>query len=71
MDYVAEVARLVGADSVGYLSVDRLLSAVGEDRDSYCATVFPVPLAEEGSAQAPREGPGIDLLVGGDRPTRV
>ena len=52
---VAEIARFVGADSVGYLSQEGLLSAVAEDRNRYCSACFsgnyPVPLPEEGRDQ--------------------
>jgi len=52
---VAEIAKFVGADSVGYLSQEGLLSAVAEDRDRYCSACFsgnyPVPLPEEGRDQ--------------------
>jgi amidophosphoribosyltransferase len=52
---IAEIAKFVGADSVGYLSHEGLLSAVAEDRDRYCSACFsgnyPVPLPEEGRDQ--------------------
>jgi amidophosphoribosyltransferase len=52
---VAEIARFIGADSLGYLSQEGLLSAVEEDRDRYCSACFsgnyPVPLPEEGRDQ--------------------
>jgi amidophosphoribosyltransferase len=35
-----EIARFVGADSLGYLSQEGLLSAVAEDRDRYCSACF-------------------------------
>ncbi len=52
---IAEITRFVGADSVGYLSQEGLLSAVAEDRDRYCSACFsgnyPVPLPDEGREQ--------------------
>jgi amidophosphoribosyltransferase len=52
---IPEIARFVGADSVGYLSVEGLLSAVEEDRSRYCSACFsgcyPVSLPEEGREQ--------------------
>ncbi len=52
---IAEITRFVGADSLGYLSQEGLLSAVGEDRNRYCSACFsgnyPVPLPEEGRDQ--------------------
>jgi len=52
---IAEITRFVGADSLGYLSQEGLLSAVAEDRDRYCSACFsgnyPVPLPEEGRDQ--------------------
>jgi amidophosphoribosyltransferase len=52
---IAEIARFVGADSIGYLSQEGLLSAVAEDRNRYCSACFsgnyPVPLPEEGRDQ--------------------
>jgi len=52
---IAEITRFIGADSLGYLSQEGLLSAVAEDRDRYCSACFsgnyPVPLPEEGRDQ--------------------
>ncbi len=52
---IAEITKFVGADSVGYLSQEGLLSAVAEDRNRYCSACFsgnyPVPLPEEGRDQ--------------------
>ena len=52
---IAEIARYIGADSLGYLSQEGLLSAVAEDRNRYCSACFsgnyPVPLPEEGRDQ--------------------
>ncbi len=52
---IAEITRFVGADSLGYLSQEGLLSAVAEDRNRYCSACFsgnyPVPLPEEGRDQ--------------------
>jgi amidophosphoribosyltransferase len=35
-----EIRRYIGADSLGYLSLDGLLSAVGEARRSYCTSCY-------------------------------
>jgi amidophosphoribosyltransferase len=52
---IVEITRFVGADSLGYLSQEGLLSAVEEDRPRYCTACFsgsyPVPLPEEGRDQ--------------------
>jgi amidophosphoribosyltransferase len=52
---VSEITDFIGADSLGYLSQEGLLSAVAEDRDRYCSACFsgnyPVPLPEEGRDQ--------------------
>jgi amidophosphoribosyltransferase len=52
---IAEIARYIGADSLGYLSQEGLLSAVAEDRNRYCSACFsgnyPVALPEEGRDQ--------------------
>jgi amidophosphoribosyltransferase len=52
---VSEIAEFIGADSLGYLSQEGLLSAVAEDRDRYCSACFsgnyPVPIPEEGREQ--------------------
>ena len=52
---IAEITRFIGADSLGYLSQEGLLSAVAEDRNRYCSACFsgnyPVPLPEEGRDQ--------------------
>jgi len=52
---IAEIARYIGADSLGYLSHEGLLSAVAEDRNRYCSACFsgnyPVALPEEGRDQ--------------------
>jgi amidophosphoribosyltransferase len=52
---IAEITRFVGADSLGYLSQEGLLSAVAEDRHRYCNACFsgnyPVPLPELGRDQ--------------------
>ena len=45
---IEEIRRFVGADSLGYLSVDGLLSAVSGDQGSYCTGCFtgnhPIPV---------------------------
>jgi len=35
-----EITKYLDADSVGYLSIDGLLSAVGRERDSYCTSCY-------------------------------
>ncbi len=35
-----EIRRYIGADSIGYLSLDGLLAAVGEARGSYCTSCY-------------------------------
>jgi len=35
-----EICRFIGADSLGYLSLDGLLSAVGSERKSYCTSCY-------------------------------
>src|SRR5881396_2140922 len=35
-----EIRRYIGADSIGYLSLDGLLSAVGQARPSYCTSCY-------------------------------
>jgi amidophosphoribosyltransferase len=35
-----EIRRYIGADSLGYLSVDGLLNAVGSNRESYCTSCY-------------------------------
>jgi amidophosphoribosyltransferase len=35
-----EIRRYIGADSLGYLSLDGLLSAVGTERPSYCTSCY-------------------------------
>ena len=35
-----EIRRYIGADSLGYLSLDGLLSAVGSARNSYCTSCY-------------------------------
>lgn len=37
---IEEIRRYIGADSVGYLSLDGLLSAVGTARPSYCTSCY-------------------------------
>ena len=48
---VPEIAELIGADSLGYLSIDGLLRAVGLPRESFCLACFtgdyPVPVQLE------------------------
>ena len=35
-----EIRKYIGADSLGYLSLEGLLSAVGSDRSSYCSSCY-------------------------------
>jgi amidophosphoribosyltransferase len=48
-----EITRFLEADSVGYLSHEGLMSAVGSDRHSYCSScytgVYPVPIPRDGA----------------------
>jgi amidophosphoribosyltransferase len=37
---IEEIRRYIGADSLGYLSLDGMLSAVGEARQSYCTSCY-------------------------------
>lgn len=37
---IEEVRKYIGADSLGYLSIDGLLGAVGEGRASYCTSCY-------------------------------
>jgi amidophosphoribosyltransferase len=48
---VEEIAKYLGADSVGYLSLEGLMTAVGSQRNSYCSScytgVYPVPIPRD------------------------
>jgi len=48
---LAEIREFLEADSVAYLSLEGLLTAVGKDRGSYCSScytgVYPVPVPRE------------------------
>lgn len=48
---VPEIAKSIGADSLGYLSVEGLIKAVDLPRDSFCLACFtgdyPVPVQLE------------------------
>ena len=35
-----EIRKFIGADSLGYLSLDGMLSAVGDARSSYCTSCY-------------------------------
>jgi amidophosphoribosyltransferase len=52
---VEEIGEYIGADSIGYLSQEGLMSSVGEDEGEYCSACFsgnyPIPLPEEGQDQ--------------------
>jgi amidophosphoribosyltransferase len=37
---IEEICRYIGADSLGYLSVDGLLQAVGPGRRNYCTSCY-------------------------------
>jgi len=49
-----EIRKFIGADSIGYLSMDGLLAPVGQDRSSYCTSCYtgeyPVPFPENEAA---------------------
>ncbi len=59
---VEEIRRHIGADSLGYLSVEGLLAAVGLPRDAFCLACFtgeypmPVPLQMDKLAMEPGVG---------------
>jgi amidophosphoribosyltransferase len=61
---LAEIREYLEADSVAYLSLEGLLSAVGKDRGSYCSScytgVYPVPVPREGADH-------LQLALGLDR----
>src|SRR6185312_15613731 len=46
-----EITKYLDADSVGYLSLDGLMTAVGSQRNSYCSScytgVYPVPFPQD------------------------
>ena len=46
-----EITKYLGADSVGYLSLEGLMTAVGSQRNSYCSScytgVYPVPFPQD------------------------
>jgi amidophosphoribosyltransferase len=52
---VEETRRFVGADSLGYLSLDGMMSAIGGEADDYCTACWtdrhPVPLPIENEGQ--------------------
>ena len=37
---IEEVRKYIGADSLGYLSIDGMLGAVGRDPGSYCTSCY-------------------------------
>ena len=37
---VEEIRRYIGADTLGYLSLDGMLTAVGPTRNSYCTSCY-------------------------------
>jgi amidophosphoribosyltransferase len=48
---VDQVRDFVGADSLGYLSLEGMVRATGQPRDSFCAACFdgryPIPVPEQ------------------------
>jgi amidophosphoribosyltransferase len=48
---IPEIRDFIGADSLGYLSIDRLIKAVALPRDSFCLACFtgeyPIPVQME------------------------
>ena len=48
---LAEIREFLEADTVAYLSLEGLLTAVGRDRGSYCSScytgVYPVPVPRD------------------------
>ena len=70
-----EIAASVGADSLGYISLDGMIAATGQGPDSLCLACFtgeyPVPLPDESllgkhlletSLQAPTHGKALPVL---------
>jgi amidophosphoribosyltransferase len=59
---VASIARQIGADSLGYLSLDGMLDSVGLPRDGFCTACFsgcyPVKVADKGKYQLDKEDDG-------------
>jgi amidophosphoribosyltransferase len=51
---IEEIRRFIGADSLGYLSLEGTLGSVGEARSSYCTSCYtgdyPVPFPENEAA---------------------
>lgn len=51
---IDEICRFIGADSIGYLSLEGLLAPVGEARSSYCTSCYtgqyPVAVPENEAA---------------------
>ncbi len=52
---VDEITEFIGADTLGYLSQEGLMAAVGDDRDRYCNACFsgnyPIAIPKEGRDQ--------------------
>ena len=52
---VDEITEFIGADTLGYLSQEGLMAAVGDDRERYCDACFsgnyPIPFPKEGRDQ--------------------
>ncbi|MFN7244590.1 MAG: amidophosphoribosyltransferase, partial [Dietzia cercidiphylli] len=50
------VRRAIGADTLGYISVDGMISATGQPRDELCAACFdghyPIPLPDDSPMSA-------------------
>jgi len=65
---VGEIRRFIGADSLGYLSLEGMLAAFGRDESATCAACFsghyPVPFDE------PLEQPTLFAWEGGEAPPK-
>lgn len=52
---VDEICHYVGADSLGYLSLDGMVSATGDKKENFCRACFdgeyPIPIPDEHAAQ--------------------
>ena len=57
---IKEIKRMIGADSLGYLSVEGLMEAIGMEEQGVCAACFngdyPMPLPEKGIYADSKEG---------------
>jgi amidophosphoribosyltransferase len=72
---VDEIAASVGADSLGYISLEGMIEATGQPRESLCTACFtgdyPIPLPDESllgkhllevSLQSPTMGRALPVL---------